>query len=365
MEVRIITDRVQWNGFLTQKRDGHLLQSYEWGELSSSLGNGVVRLGAFEREKLVGTMMFTIADVPRPNLFAIPRLKWLYCCRGPNLQQKSKQVLNALLEQAHTVARQEKAIILRLEPNITEEEDKDEGWSRSFQQLGFSINPISIHGRRSWVLDIRPDLEELFHHFRKKWRQNIRQAEKRGVIVRTGQSEVDFDAYYQLLRSTSAQQHFFLHPKSYYQQMFRTFVDTGNGVLFVAEHNQHIVGVNMLIRFGERCWDMYSASRDKRLGLNESYLLQYRCFEWAKAQGCTHFDFRVIPEVLDPNEEMWGIYEFKQGFGGGSALHIQTQDYIYRPLSYKAWHLIVKHRRAKRKMDYQRRIKGVVKLIND
>ena len=86
MDVRIVTDRVQWNGFLTQQLNGHLLQSYEWGELSSSLGNRVVRLGAFEREMLVGTMMLTIADVPQFSFLAFPRLKWLYCCRGPNLQ---------------------------------------------------------------------------------------------------------------------------------------------------------------------------------------------------------------------------------------------------------------------------------------
>src|SRR5215469_18760805 len=90
----------------------------------------------------------------------------------------------------------------------------------------------------------------------------------------------------------------------------------------------------------------------KRAGLNESYLLQYHCFAWAKMQGCTHFDFRTIPEVLEPGEEMWGIYEFKKGFGGYSDFVVQTQDYIYRPVLYNGWSLVVKHRRAKRKMQH-------------
>jgi lipid II:glycine glycyltransferase (peptidoglycan interpeptide bridge formation enzyme) len=51
---------------------------------------------------------------------------------------------------------------------------------------------------------------------------------------------------------------------------------------------------------------------------------------------------------------MWGIYEFKKGFGGYSDFVLQTQDYIYRPMLYKAWTMMVKHRRTKRKMEHQR-----------
>ena len=354
MEVHNISDREQWNSFLTKQPNGHLLQSYEWGELTSSLGNTIIRLGAFEQDRLVGTMMLSIADAPLPLPFPVPHPKWIYCCRGPNFERGYESAFNALLAEAHRLAQQENTIVLRLEPNITEEEEQREGWSDKFQQLGFSVNPFSTHGRRSWVLDIRPDLSELFQHFSKKWRQNIRQAEKRGVTVRMGTNESDIDAFYELLRSTSIQQNFFIHPRSYYSRIFDTFVNSGNGALLIAEHNQRIVGVNMIIRFGTRCWDMYSASLDKKSGLNESYPLQYHCFEWAKAQGCTHFDFRTIPEVLDPNEEMWGIYEFKKGFGGYSDLVVQTQDYIYRPVLYKGWSLMVKRRRTKRKMQHQR-----------
>jgi hypothetical protein len=55
--VQIVTDHAAWDGFLTKQPNGHLHQAYEWGELLSSLGNTVIRLGAFEQNKLVGTMM--------------------------------------------------------------------------------------------------------------------------------------------------------------------------------------------------------------------------------------------------------------------------------------------------------------------
>ena len=36
--IQEITDSGQWNGFLTSQPRGHLLQSYEWGELNRYLG---------------------------------------------------------------------------------------------------------------------------------------------------------------------------------------------------------------------------------------------------------------------------------------------------------------------------------------
>src|SRR5260370_29435047 len=148
MHVHTITDREQWNGFLTKQQNGHLLQSYEWGELTSSLGNTVIRLGAFEQDRLIGTMMLSIADAPLPVSLPFPHPRWIYCCRGPNLERGHESALSDLLAEAHRIAQRENAIVLRLEPNIIEEEDKQEGCSEKFQQLGFSVYPFSMHGRR-------------------------------------------------------------------------------------------------------------------------------------------------------------------------------------------------------------------------
>ena len=88
--------------------------------------------------------------------------------------------------------------------------------------------------------------------------------------------------------------------------------------------------------------------RDRRLLLRHPKKWMrndYRCFQWAKELGCSYFDFRAIPEVLEPGEEMWGVYEFKKGFGGFSRLNIPTQDYVVRPLIYTAWRKYVEIRR--------------------
>src|SRR5579884_2889876 len=324
-------DRQQWDDFLTSQPRGHLLQSYEWGELNTYLGGRTRRLAALENGRVVGVMQLSIAPVPIP--VSIPGLHptWLYCSRGPTVESPDSPALAALIESAHALARRERAVVLRLEPNIADDDPQMDAWLAAYRGLGFQTNPIAIHGRRSWVLDIRPD--------------------------------ADFDAYYQLLEITSERDAFFIHSKDYHKEILRTFAAKGDAVLYLAEHEGEPLAAKMLIRFGDWCWDMFGASSNNKRNLKATYLLQFRCFQWAQSKGCSYFDFRTIPEVLEPGEEMWGVYEYKKGFGGFSRLNIPTQDYVYRPLIYSAWRKTVEIRRARRheerkKVELERAAKG-------
>lgn len=343
-----IADRERWNDFLTSQPRGHLLQSYEWGELNNYLGGRVYRLGALEDGHMTGAMMLTVSPVPLPLTLPGLRFNWLYSSRGPTFEQPNSPALPALLRHAGELAHREHAVVLRCEPNIADDDPREDDWLAAYRALGFQTNPSAVHGRRSWVLDIRPSAEELLANFKMTWRQNVRAAERKGVIVREAENDVDFDAYYTLLQITSERDDFFIHSKDYHREILRQFKDKGDAVLYLAEHEGEAIAAKMLIRFGDWCWDMFGASSNQKRNLKPTYLLQFRCIQWAQAKGCSYFDFRTIPEILEPGEEMWGVYEYKKGFGGFSRLNMPTQDYIYRPLIYNLWRKAVASRRARR-----------------
>jgi lipid II:glycine glycyltransferase (peptidoglycan interpeptide bridge formation enzyme) len=186
------------------------------------------------------------------------------------------------------------------------------------------------------------------------WRQNIRASERKGVIVREANGEEDFDTYYALLTVTSERDAFFIHNKEYHKEILRHFASKGDAILYLAEHEGEALAAKMLIRFGDWCWDMFGASSNNKRNLKATYLLQYRCFLWAKERGCSYFDFRTIPEILEPGEEMWGVYEYKKGFGGFSRLNMPTQDYVYRSFIYNSWRKMVEMRRAQRHKERQK-----------
>jgi peptidoglycan pentaglycine glycine transferase (the first glycine) len=352
--IQEITDQDQWNGFLLKQPNGHLLQSYEWGELITYLGERIYRLGVLEDGRLVGTLLLSVAPVPLPISIPGMHFRWLYGVRGPTVERPDSPALPALLHAAHQIAQKEHAVVMRLEPNIADDDPDQDAWLATYQKLGFQTYPYAIHGRRSWVLDIRPDATTLMAQFKTTWRQNVRTSERKGVIVREASSEADFDAYYELLTLTSQRDAFFIHRKDYHKEILRHFASKGDAVLYLAEHEGEPIAAKMLIRFGEWCWDMFGATAETKRNLKAAYLLQYRCFLWAKEKGCSSFDFRTIPEILEPGEEMWGVYQYKQGFGGFSRLNMPTQDYVYRPLLYAAWSKAVEARRALRRKERQR-----------
>ncbi len=348
--VQEIFDREQWNAFLTSQPRGHLLQSYEWGELNKYLGGRIYRFGALEGGRLVGALLLSVAPVPLPGL----RLNWLYSSRGPTIERPDTLLLSHLVQHAHDVARQEHAVALRVEPNIADDDPMMDRWHAIYHKLGFQTNPLAIHGRRSWVLDLRAGPEQLLANFKMTWRQNVRIAERKGVVIREAADDNDFDTYYGLLKVTSERDAFFIHNRDYHREILRSFARTGDAVLYLAEHDGEAIAAKMLIRFGSWCWDMFGASANQKRNLKPTYLLQYRCLQWACARGCSYFDFRTIPEILEPGEEMWGVYEYKRGFGGFSRMNMPTQDYVYRPLPYNAWRKMVELRRHMRHRERQK-----------
>src|SRR5690349_12467166 len=104
LTIQEITDRDQWNDFLTRQPRGHLLQSYEWGELNKYLGGRIYRLGALENGRLIGVMLLLVNPVPLPTRIPGLKLSWLYSSRGPTVESPDSPALPALIEQAHKIA---------------------------------------------------------------------------------------------------------------------------------------------------------------------------------------------------------------------------------------------------------------------
>ncbi len=101
--IQEITDQQQWNDFMQRQPRGHLLQSYEWGELNKYLGVRIYRLGALQDGRLVGTMLLTVASVPLPVKVPGLNLQWFYSSRGPTVESPDSPALPALIEHAHKV----------------------------------------------------------------------------------------------------------------------------------------------------------------------------------------------------------------------------------------------------------------------
>jgi peptidoglycan pentaglycine glycine transferase (the first glycine) len=349
--IQEINDREQWNNFLLRQPHGHFLQSYEWGDLSQELGEHIYRLGVLDDGRLIGTMLLIVSSVSLP----LPKLRptWLYCVRGPVLERLDAAILARLLKYIDGIAQREHAIVLRVEPNIADDDPALDIWLATYYKAGFQSNPNSVHGRRSWVLDIRPSKEQLFADFQPVWRQAIQTAERQGVTIYEAYGESDFNTYYALLLQAGEREGVFVHSREYHWHLWSIFAARNDATILLAERAGRVVATKLLLRFGDWCWDMFTGYADEPWPQPLTYLLQYTALQWAQMREARFFDFSSIPDVLVPGEDRWDAYEYKRGFGGFSRLTMPTQDYIYQPLIYKPWRKLIEIGREQRHKERQ------------
>jgi hypothetical protein len=88
-----------------------------------------------------------------------------------------------------------------------------------------------------------------------------------------------------------------------------------------------------------------------------TYLLQWEAIRQAKRWGCCLYDFRAIPDLLREDQDMYGVYRFKEGFGGRKVTALHTHAAAYQPGVFGLWQLYFSGRFALQ--EWQRRRNGL------
>jgi peptidoglycan pentaglycine glycine transferase (the first glycine) len=336
MEISTVSTPTQWDEQLAAQQ-GHLLQSWAWGNLKSQFGWTAYRI---QTGQAAAQLLFRRLPLGR-TLAYIPK--------GPTLEGGTSEDYRRLLAAVHAEADRRKAIFLKIEPDGYTPEpfspDSLPQGSRSLVEVlnleGF-VPGDTIQPHTSIVIDIRGDEEAILAAMKQKTRYNIRLAQKKGITFRQG-GEGDLRSFYDLARLTARRDGFGIHNLAYYQRAYRLFAPH-SCVLLLAEFEGEILAASMIFKFGRNAYYFYGASSNTHRNLMPAYLIQWAAICWAKEQGCTCYDLWGIPDANpDTLEEefqerqggLWGVYRFKRGFGGQIVKSAGAYDYVYQPLWYK------------------------------
>jgi lipid II:glycine glycyltransferase (peptidoglycan interpeptide bridge formation enzyme) len=241
--------------------------------------------------------------------------------------------------------------MLKVEPNVP---DGDDRWLAALHALGFRTNRFATHPRRSWVLDIRPSEGDLLAGMKEKWRYNIGLAGRKKVQVREGTAAEDVDIFYRLYEETARRDGFFIHPREHYASILRLYGEREAAVLLLAEYENRPIAGLIAVRCGPVTTYMFGASSNAERNRMPNHLLQWSAIRWARAHGCTIYDFRAIAEVLDPREDLYSLFTYKQGFGGYSTLALETHDLPYNGPLYWTYERLLTIKRARDRSRHER-----------
>ncbi|HEY4034062.1 MAG TPA: peptidoglycan bridge formation glycyltransferase FemA/FemB family protein [Ktedonobacteraceae bacterium] len=320
--------RSQWDKFVAEHSEGHLLQSWNWGELKAFSGWSPLRLGLWD-----GECMVAAAQVLRRTMSHVPlRLGHMaYIPKGPVIDWSQATLVETFFSLLHAYLRKQGALTLHIDLGLEQEAPND---SYVMQYLTQSdLHPVrSIQPRRTIVLDLSADEETLLSQMKPKCRYNIGLAARKGVAVRVATSLEEVREWYKLYLVTGARDNFGIHTLDYYLRVWELFAACDELRLLLAEHDGKLLGGIFVALFAGQAIYLYGASSNEERQRMPNYALQWEAIRWAKRHGAHLYDFWGIPDTDDAGEAMEGVYRFKRGWGGRLTQFLGGYEYVYHPL---------------------------------
>ncbi|HZJ23076.1 MAG TPA: peptidoglycan bridge formation glycyltransferase FemA/FemB family protein, partial [Anaerolineales bacterium] len=227
----------------------------------------------------------------------------------------------------------EKADVLDNGGSAVMSELKHRGWRLSADQIQF---------KNTIVVDLKVSEEEMLARMKQKTRYNIRLAAKKNITLRIG-TQNDLAILYKMYAETSLRDGFVIRNEGYYQMVWETFMSSEEPTCepLIAEVNSEPVAAIFVFYFAGQAYYIYGMSRSIHREKMPAYLLQWEAMKRAKAKGCSVYDLWGAPDVFDENDSMWGVYRFKEGFGGNVVRTLGAWDFAPNPLWYKMYSEII------------------------
>ena len=300
----------KWNLFLLKNgpRSGLFLNSWQWGEFQSKVGNTVDQY-IFEKNGV----WRGISNIVHKKLKLFG--DYCYVPRGPVCVRFSyvKEILDLIIKDNWFVR-------------------FDHSFTNKLKFPGF-YKTTHVQPSKTIITNLSKTEDELMASMHKKTRYNIRLAKKNGVHVNL--SSVDFELVWDVFEETSKRDGFGLHKKDYYKKMVSELnSEECNVFLATATFEDQVLAANIMIDFGGTRTYLHGASSNLNRNLMAPYLLHWYLIKDAKYKGIDWYDWWGVCDKNDKNHQWAGITRFKLGFGGEDVEYAGTYDYTHKPVQY-------------------------------
>lgn len=332
MKWRVIAEdeAARYDGFLSSLENGDIMQSYDWGKVKSDWRpvRGVV-------ENQAGEILACASILLRP-LPLVGRTV-AYAPRGPALPDYHDQELfNYTLSSMIEECRRQKAIMLKIDPPVTEE---TETATEVLRELGFMPNssPGEFGGmqpRYTFRLSLDGSLEDIFARIPKKVRYKINYGPQRGLVFKAN-GETSIDDLFAVLAKTGSRRDFVVRAPGYFRRMYSILKKENRVLLLTGYLAGEPVVSSLTLVFGQNAWAVYGGQDDRHRNIYAYHAMNWERIRWAHARGARWFDLYGVPGEVDESHPLYGLYHFKKSFGGQFTAFIGEWDY---PISLPYYH---------------------------
>ena len=348
-------------------------QKESWGKLKKNNGWDYELLGLYDDKNLKAATLLLNKKMPLG-------LKMFYAPRGYLIDFNDKKLLKEFTEQLKNHVRAKNGIFIKIDPYVINKERDINGEiiedgidntevvnylkSLGYKHHGFNIDTSKeLQPRWMFVLDTKNKSEDdLMKLMIKQTRKNVKKTLKMGLVLETIGIE-GLEEYKKITEHTGSRRGFIDRPISYYKNMFEElgdkikivlcYLDTDKSISLLQKEIDEInsyseitearkkelseleskindikdiekkhgkkvcLAGSMFIECEKELLNLYGGGYDEFMWLNAMYSIQWEAIKYAANNGFNLYNFYGIEgNFKKENNPMYGVYEFKKGFGG-------------------------------------------------
>ena len=352
-----VTDAA-WDALVASSGRDHILQQSGWAALKAAAGWHASRFMFADAGEPIGVCQVLSRRLPLG-------LSVAYAPRGPLVDPARLASALAALRRALAATR---CASLLCDPEVPDAADTVNAVARA----GVARSPVFVQPRRTLLMDLSLEPEALLAAMRRKTRQYVHKAERAGVVT---EETTEIDRFLAVLRAVAARDRFGIHDRAYFDRLRGSF--PGRVHLVMSRLGEEDDGALLVVRSGDRAWEMFGGWSGAHADARPFYLLKWRSMLLMRDLGVRRYDMwgladRPQAETVratrseSPGPDrggasddgmrtrgvaadapLAGVENFKLGFGGDVAEWIGALETPVRRALFPLWQLGARRRLAR------------------
>jgi len=328
------TDRAAWDAFVASRPEADLLQTWAWGECTALAGEPPFRLVLEDAGQIRGVSQALM----RPAGFG---RQVAYVAHGPIWDRSAPdadKLFAWLLQGLRTLARKEKALVVKLDPRAEPGDSTDLVRLATEHELRRAADLQAPTTRLVDLLDGGEQLEASWHA---DARRLSRRAAREGteVTISRHPDPSEIATLHDLLTRTAERGEFRVRSLDFLTRLATEFAATNGWNLGIARVEGTPIAAMAFPRLADRAYYLYGGLlRDERYKHQYgAHAVMATMLRTLAADGCRTVDMWGVVDPDDPDADpAWrGFSDFKRTFGGTPLRHPGLFDLVTDPFWYR------------------------------
>ena len=323
MKIVDISDKGEWDGFVSKRPEANFLQSWDFYEFHKSRGKKVVRRGVLDNAgKIIGVYAGVVETARRGTYMAI--------AGGPLLDWKDTKVVQVIFSDIKRCGREAGCAFVRVRPQMESSEES----LALMRKLGLKPAPMYLSVEYAGVLDLAKSEEEILAGASQGFRRKLRKAAKNEIEISVDASDEAIEEFCRLEKLHAERQKYVAFSADFLRKQFEAFRKGNEVLIYTARKDGEVLAQNFMIFYGPEASYHYGVSSVAGTRYSAAPLLHLKAMEEARERGCVRYNLWGIVDVDDKSHRFYGVSEFKRSFGCTELKYTPAHDMVLNSLKY-------------------------------